>query len=253
MRSSRPAATALAGASVLLLAAPGGAAPRIAPDPNPCLDPLRSPELLCPRLSLDRPAHLRLDRRMRRGRVLLRAQNSINNVGEGPIEFRGSRTGPNTMAAVQRIYLRDGGAITVNTGARLGFKSIPGQYRYWKLRDPLRFELWSVDDRGVAHRRVRIGPKQYYCLRDLERTHPSPLSPRRAHYPACSQRKRARRVTLGTSVGWSDIYPSGYHEQWIDVTGLHGRFVYRMVADPTGVIYTSNGARVVAERRVRIP
>jgi hypothetical protein len=253
VRSSRSAATALAGAFVLMSTTPGGAAPRIAPDPNPCLDPLRAAELLCPRISLDRPAHLKLDRRTRRGRVLLRAQNSINNVGEGPIEFRGTRTGPNSMTAVQRIYLRDGGAITVNTGAHLGFKSIPGQYRYWKLRDPLRFELWSVDDQGLADRRVRVGPKQYYCLRDLERTHPGPLSPMRARYPACSQRKGAKHVTLGTSVGWSDIYPSGYHEQWIDVTGLHGRFVYRMVADPTGVIYTSDGATVVADRLVRIP
>jgi hypothetical protein len=246
-------AVALAGALILVAAAPGGAARRIAPDPNPCIDPFRSAELLCPRISLYRPAHLKFDRKTHRGRLLLRAQNSINSVGEGPIEFRGTRSGPNTMAAVQRIYRRDGGWITVETGARLGFKSIPGQYRYWKFRDPLRFELWSVDETGHAKTRVRVGPKQYYCLRDLKRTNPGPLSPPRAHYPGCNQKKSAKRVTLGTSVGWSDIYPEGYHEQWIDVTGLHGRFVYRMVADPTGVIYTSDTTPVVADRLVRIP
>jgi hypothetical protein len=247
--------TALATAAFfVLLGATGGAAPRIAPDPNPCLDPIQSAELLCPRIALSRPAHMYFDRRTRRGRLLLRAQNSINSVGDGPIEFRGRRTGPNTMSAVQRIYRRSGGAITVRTGAHLGFKSIPGQYRYWKFRDPLRFELWSVDARGRAKKRIRVGPKQYYCLRDLKRTHPGPMSPSRFHYPHCNQRRGAKRVTLGTSVGWSDIYPAGYHEQWIDVTGLHGRFIYRMVADPTGVIYTSHDdTPVFADRRVRIP
>src|SRR3954464_3137320 len=98
-------------------------APRIAPAPNPCIDPAQAEQLLCPRLSLSRPSHLKLDRVTRRGRVLLRAQNSINSVGDGPIEFRGRRTGPNTMRAVQRIYRADGGAISVDTGAHLGFKS----------------------------------------------------------------------------------------------------------------------------------
>jgi hypothetical protein len=237
----------------LTLALSPGAAPRIAPNPNPCLDPFQAGQLLCPRLSLSPPSHLKLDRKTRRGRVLLRAQNSINSVGEGPIEFRGTRTGPNTMRAVQRIYRTDGGTISVNTGAHLGFKSIPGQYRYWKFRNPLRFELWSTDAGGRAVKRLRVGPKQYYCLRDLKRTDPGPMSPRHAHYPACNQKKNAKHVTLGTSVGWSDIYPSTYHEQWIDVTGLHGRFIYRMVGDPTGVIYTTNNAPVVADRLVRIP
>jgi hypothetical protein len=253
MWTGRTESAALAGALLLLLPATGGGAGRIAPAPNPCHDPVRARDLLCPRISLSPPANLMFDRRTRRGRLLLRAQNSINSVGKGPLEFRGTRTGPNTMSAVQRIYRRKGGAITVRTGAHLGFKSIPGQYRYWKFRYPLRFELWSVDGAGRAKRRVRVGPKQYYCLRDLQRTHPRPGSPTSPHYPGCNQNKNARHVTLGTSVGWSDIYPSTYNEQWIDVTGLHGRFIYRMVADPTGVIYTSGTRPVVADRRVRIP
>jgi hypothetical protein len=253
MASARTAALTLLGAAALTVGPAGGAAPRVTPDPNPCIDPIQAAELLCPRISLDKPRDLRFDRRTRRGRVLLRARNSINSVGEGPIEFRGRRSGPNTMHAVQRIYRRDGGAITVATRARLGFQTVPGQYRYWKFLHPLRFELWSVDSRWQPVRRVRVGPKQYYCLRDLERTRPGPLSPMRRHYPGCSQRKSQRRVTLGTSVGWSDIYPSTYPEQWIDVTGLHGRFLYRMVADPTNVIFTSDDTHAVySQRRVRI-
>jgi hypothetical protein len=243
----------LAGAVAMLATTPGEAVAPIVKPPNPCLDPVQAAALLCPRISLSKPRNMYYDRRTRRGRVLLRATNSINSVGKGPIEFRGHRTGPNTMHAIQVIYKAGGGILKVDTGARLGFQSIPGQYRYWKFLHPLRFELWSVDRHWRPRKRVRVGPKQYYCLRDLRRTHPRARSPMRAHYPGCNQSLRARHVTLGTSVGWSDIYPSTYHEQWIDVTHLHGRFLYRMLADPTGVIYTSSRKPVFSQRRVRIP
>jgi hypothetical protein len=188
------------------------------------------------------------------GRLVLRATSSLNSVGEGPVELRGHRVGPNTMSATQRIYTRGGGHIKVRTGARLGFKSIPGQYRYWKLLNAARFELWSVDSRGRSVKRVRTGPKLYYCLRDLQRTHALPGSPPARHYPACSQDLRKQNLTLGTSVGWSDIYPATYHEQWIDVTGLHGRYRFVMTADPTDVIYTTNdGKPIRASRMVKLP
>src|SRR3954451_3050710 len=85
MRFPQFAAAALATSAGLALVPSGAAAPRIAPAPNPCLDPAQAAELLCPRLDLSRPSHLKLDRRTRRGRVLLRAQNSINSVCAGPI------------------------------------------------------------------------------------------------------------------------------------------------------------------------
>src|SRR4051812_24745111 len=130
MRAARATALTAASAAALTLASPGGAARRVAPDPNPCVDPVQAAQLLCPKLSLDKPRDMYFDRSARRGRVLLRARNSINSRGLGPIEFRGKRTGPNTMDAFQKIYRRDGGAITLNTGARLGFQTVPGQYRY---------------------------------------------------------------------------------------------------------------------------
>jgi hypothetical protein len=220
-------------------------------DPNPCLGPLAA-DLLCPTLTVSRPAAMYFERRTS-GRLVLRATSSLNSVGQGPIEMRGVRTGPNTMSATQRIYRRDGGHLKVRTGARLGFKSVPGQYRYWKLLHAARFELWSVDSAGRSVKRVRTGPKLYYCLRDLSRTHPRAGSPRSRHYPACSQNPNAGRLTLGTSVGWSDIYPATYNEQWIDVSGLHGRFRYVIVADPTDVIYTTDSQPSRASRLVKIP
>src|SRR3954451_16459417 len=161
-------------------------------DANPCMGPDKA-GLLCPTLTISKPSGMYYERRSS-GRLVLRATSSLNSRGTGPIELRGTRKGPNTMTAVQRIYKRGGGWVKVRTGARLGFKSIPGQYRYWKLLNAARFELWSVDRHGQPVKRVRTGPKQYYCLRDLRRTHPLPRSPRTFHYPGCSQNPNARTV-----------------------------------------------------------
>src|SRR5690349_17705066 len=90
---------ALAGLALALAPSGDGAAQRITPDPNPCTDPVQRAQLLCPRISLDKPRDMYYDRR--HGRRVLRARNSINSVGLGPIEFRGRRSGPNTMNAVQ--------------------------------------------------------------------------------------------------------------------------------------------------------
>ena len=60
-------------------------------------------------------------------------------------------------------------------------------------------------------------------------------------------------MTLGTSVGWSDVYPSTYHEQYMNVTGLRGCFAYVHVADPKNGIYESNEDNNEGETIVRLP
>src|SRR3954466_12510169 len=106
--------------------------------PNPCLDAAQARKLLCPTVTISKPYDLYFEHRSS-GHRGWRATSSLNSVGKGPGELHGTRTGPYSMSAVQRIYKRAGGWITVRTGARLGFKSIPGQYRYWKLRHAARF------------------------------------------------------------------------------------------------------------------
>src|SRR3954467_1481514 len=152
------AAIAAASASPAAGAGTGGTSTggHVKRDPNPCLTEAAK-KLLCPTLTISKPYALYFERRSSGHRVL-RATSSLNSVGKGPVELHGTRTGPYSMSAVQRIYKRDGGYITVKTGARLGFKAIPGQYRYWKLRNAARFELWSVDADGHLVKRVRTGP-----------------------------------------------------------------------------------------------
>ena len=223
-------------------------------DRNPCLDRETRSRLFCPDLQMSPPEGPLFVSRSKSGRVRLHAGNSINSLGAGPAELRGRRATRWTMNARQAIYRRGGGVRMLDTGARLGFKAIPGQYRYWKFIHAAKFELWRLDKRGRRVELARTGPKISYCLRDLQRRYPDqPNSPSAFHYPACSQDFTIRRVTLGTSVGWSDVYPSTYHEQWIYVDRLKGCFAFRHVADPKNGIYESNERNNVGERIIRLP
>jgi hypothetical protein len=241
----------IAAACAVALGSPAAAD---AAKPNPCLDPVQRAALRCPDFAMSKPFDLTLDRKALRKRVVLRAGNSINNIGTGPAELHGVRSSRYRMKARQRIYRRGGGRMGISTGAFLFFKYVSGQGRYWKWAHAAQFELWRRDSQGNHTKRVRIGRKAVYCLRDLDHTRPFlPRSPRKRRYPSCNMSGRTKRVTLGTSVGWSDVYPASYPEQWIDVTGLRGCFDYVHIADPDNHLYESNEANNSAYVTVRLP
>jgi hypothetical protein len=226
----------------------------------PCAE--RTPRLRCPDLIMSAPSHLHFDGSTIRGRVLLRATSSIDNHGRGPLELRAHRRGSGHFVVYQAIYDRRGRAHLFRTSARLDFKYVPGErygygnvgaVSYWKFRHAAAFELWSIDAHDRALRLVRRGPKLDYCLRDLVRTRPSLRSPARAVYPGCRESRRIRNDVLGTSVGWSDVYPYEYPQQWIDVTGLRGRFAYVQRADPDGLLVESSHANDVSEVYISLP
>jgi hypothetical protein len=171
------------------------------------------------------------------------------------MELHGTRNGWRKMRVRQRIYRAGGGHITVPTRATLRFTSVGAYFggSYWKVHQLARFELWSVDGRHRLLHRVRIGPKLNYCLRDLERTRPGKRSPAHRHYPGCNQDPYMHHDTLGTSVGWSDIYPADYDKQWIDVNGLHGCFAFVMTVDPESLLYESNETDNSSHRLVHLP
>jgi hypothetical protein len=221
------------------------------PTPPPCQNPRL--QLLCPDLTMSPPSDIWADTSTIPGRVLLRAQSSLNNVGLGPAQLDGVRAGRLAMHAHQVVQRRHGHPVTFATHARLFFYPVPGQGRYWKFEDAARFELWTLDRSGRLGRRVRVGPKHFYCLRDLVHTFPGPNSPAGPVYPGCNQDGTIGSDTLGTSVGWSDVYPSNYDDQWIDVTGLRGCFAYRMIADPGHHIMETNETNNAGQVIVRLP
>jgi hypothetical protein len=243
---------ALALLAALTTAAAVGASPATATTANPCEGP-EAHRLLCPNLRIGAPADLYLQRGG--GRVLLRATSNVKSRGRGPIELRGRRDGPRSMRVNERIYRAGGGHITVRTGASLRFTNVGSYFggSYWKVHELARFELWTVDARHRLVRRVRTGPKLNYCLRDLQRTRPGRRSPANWHYPGCNQNPFQDSVTLGTSVGWSDIYPADYDKQWIPVKGLRGCFAFVMRVDPRNLLYESNEDDNTSRRLVHLP
>jgi lysyl oxidase len=242
----RLSAIALAAALALLAAAPAAAAE------NPCLGP-EAAGLLCPNLRIGPPGDLYLQHSG--SRVLLRATSDVRSRGRGPMEVRGTRNGWRSMRTRQRIYRVGGGHLDLRSRASLRFTSVGAYFggSYWKVHQLARFELRRVGPRRRLGRVVRTSPKLNYCLRDLERTRPGRRSPAGRRYPGCNQNPYRDRVTLGTSVGWSDIYPADYDKQWIDVHGLRGCFAFVMTVDPQQLLFESNESDNSSRRLVRLP
>ncbi|HVD40396.1 MAG TPA: lysyl oxidase family protein [Solirubrobacterales bacterium] len=219
---------------------------------NPC-ESAEARFLLCPNLRIAPPSEIyaqKVD-----GHVLLRATSDVRSRGKGPMELHGRRDGPRSMKTTQWIYKKGGGHLTLATEAKLHFTYV-GTYfggSYWKVHQLANFELRRVGPDGEVGDVVRTSPKLNYCLRDLTHTRPGRRSPSHWVYPGCNQNPFQDRVRLGTSVGWSDIYPAAYHQQWIDVRGLRGCFAYRMIVDPRENLFESNEDDNVSQRLVRLP
>jgi hypothetical protein len=240
------------GGARLAPAAPGGAAAQPRTPSNPC-EGREARHLRCPNLRIGRPSEMYVSSNA--GGTILRATSDVKSRGLGPMELHGIRNGNRSMRVNQRIYEKGGGHITLPTRATLHFTDV-GSYwggSYWKVHQLASFELWSVGRHHKLLRLVRTGPKLNYCLRDLERTRPGRRSPSSRHYPGCNQNPYQDRVILGTSVGWSDIYPSEYDKQWIRIGGLRGCYAFVLTVDPKHHLYESNERDNSAHRLVRLP
>jgi hypothetical protein len=219
---------------------------------NPCEGP-EARSLLCPDLRIGPPSEIYAQKVG--GHVLLRATSDVRSRGRGPMELHGSRDGWHSMRVNQRIYRVGGGHLTLRTEAKLHFTDV-GTYfggSYWKVHQLANFELRRVGQDGKIGEVVRTSPKLNYCLRDLYRTRAGRHSPSSRVYPGCDQDPYRDHVKLGTSVGWSDIYPAAYSKQWIDVAGLRGCFAYRMIVDPKENLFESNESDNISQRLVRLP
>jgi len=227
------------------------AAPAAVAAENPCQGP-EAASLLCPNLTIGPPADLYIQSGRRQ---LLRATSDVRSRGRGPMELRGRRNGPRSMRTNQRIYKVGGGHIQVRSRANLRFTNVGYVFggSYWKVHQLARFELRRATPAGELGAVVRVSPKLNYCLRDLELTQPGGRAPNRRQYPGCNQNPHRRRTALGTSVGWSDIYPASYDKQWIDVTGLRGCFAFVMTVDPQQLLFESNEDDNSSRRLVRLP
>jgi hypothetical protein len=159
------------------------------------------------------------------------------------------------MRANQAIHRVGGGVRIFRTEARLHFYNVGKEYggSFWKVYNPLSMEIWAIDERRRPVRRLRRGPKVFYCFRDLERTRAMRRAPAHRVYPACNQNPSRKRVRLGTSVGWSDIYPAAYDRQWVNVSGLRGCFAFVMRVDPANLLFEEHEGNNRSTRIIRLP
>lgn len=245
----KTAASLAIAALALLLVVPGATAATVA---NPCEGP-EAGHLLCPNLRIGKASDLY--ETSHGDRTLLRATSNVKSRGKGPMELRGHRNGWHSMRVNERIHRKGGGRLVLRTGAALHFTDVGAYFggSYWKVHQLARFELRRVGPQGKAGSVIRTSPKLNYCLRDLERTRPGRRSPASPYYPGCNQDPYIDAVTLGTSVGWSDIYPADYDKQYIDVSGLRGCFLFTMTVDPKHLLFESNERDNSSRRRVRLP
>lgn len=246
----KTAASLAIAALALLLVVPGAAAAAVA---NPCEGP-EARHLLCPNLRIGKPSEI-YETTGYDGKLLLRATSDVESRGVGPMELRGRRDRRHTMRVNQRIHRKGGGLLVLRTEASLHFTDVGAYFggSYWKVHQLAGFELRRVGPKGKVGAVVRTSPKLNYCLRDLERTRPGKRSPSVRHYPGCNQGPYTDAVTLGTSVGWSDIYPADYDKQWINISGLRGCFAFTMTVDPKELLFESNERDNTSQRLVRLP
>jgi hypothetical protein len=207
----------------------------------------------CPDLIMSPPSGLFVGRSPK-GRLRLYATNHIINIGAGPLEIKGERTGAREMRARQVIHRRGLQSIVTPDAGELYFKFVDSHRgSYWKYSHAAQFELWTLDADGNRGELVRTGPKVDYCFRDLFRVRNYPRTPRSAFFPGCSQVRGLATDRLGVSPGWADVYPSNYPENWIDITGLKGCFSFVHRADPLGKIAEEHEDNNIGWRHIRLP
>jgi hypothetical protein len=218
----------------------------VPPPSGPCGDV----RLRCPDLVIAPPSELRV-LRGRNGHLRLASRNRLVNRGSGPLFLLGTRDGERTMTVAQRIYSLSGRHTDYPLAdTHFDFWAIPGQGSYWKLRDGLRFELWTAG--GPVEQFVRFGRKTRFCMRDLIQV-PGLPGPRFRKFPACNQSPAVGAVRMGISVGWEESYPPAYFEQYVDITGLRGCYSLRHVADPLQHVFESDESNNISQKRVRLP
>ncbi|HET9323658.1 MAG TPA: lysyl oxidase family protein [Gaiellaceae bacterium] len=235
-------------------AAPVGLPPlSVRPAPRPRLP---RPSELLPDLEQRPPADLsvRAERRGSRPHFLLGFDSATDNLGEGAMTLlarrRSSRA--HTMAVTQRVRLGSSGFRFLPRVGVLRYVYSP-THSHWHVMDSQRYELRRLSD----HRLLVRDRKSGFCLADHWAHAPGvqPNEPRRPVFNHYCERgnPNAMSVLQGTSVGYTDRYPSHFHGQNLDVTGIPaGNYVLVNVANPEARMRELRYENNAASLRIRL-
>lgn len=173
------------------------------------------------------------------GRVLLRFDNQVNNIGQGPLELNADQiinrpVAGQTVTVSQRVYNSDGTSALRPAGTLTFHDS--GTHHHWHFDNFALYNLRAVAPGGGVGDIVRTGTKASFCLLDsryyvfgFPGQPPLPVYGTNC-YPVS-----------GISVGYGDLYDLTTDFQWIDVTGLpSGQYYLESIADPDNRLLETN-------------
>jgi hypothetical protein len=234
--------------------APIGLSP-FAVDPAPRPTRPRPVELL-PDLEQRPPADLSLrsERRGNRPHFLLGFDSATDNLGEGPITLIAARKDgrTSTMKVSQRVRLGSGAIRTYREVGVLRYV-YSSTHSHWHVMDFQRYELRRLVDHKIVVRDRKSG----FCLADHWAHAPGhqPNEPPRPRFRDYCERgdPGALGVLQGTSVGYTDKYPSHFHGQNLDLTGVPaGHYVLVNRANPELLMRELRYENNAASLRIRV-
>jgi hypothetical protein len=180
------------------------------------------------------------------GRLLVRFDGYVTNVGQGPLEVSGNPQIPGDVK--QRARTAPGLAPSVVVGSpEVLFETADG-HDHFHLKRAMRYSLWTLDKTA----QVAPGQKVGFCLYDIEAApQPSPPQDPQVYTQDVTNfcdagNPGATSLTMGTSRGWRDVYEQFLAYQWVDVSNTPpGVYVVGSEADPDNVIWEGGGAAEV--------
>ena len=189
-----------------------------------------------------------------RRRVRLGFSSATSNDGQGPLVIAATRRPGRRAMRVRQLVRRRGAPPLVHRGAGVLRFEIASDHRHWHLEDFQRFELRRATDSKLVRRPRKAG----FCLGDRfadPRFEHLPNRPRAARWThRCGlDRRTARRMREGISVGYGDIYHPHLEGQAVDITGLPaGRYLLIHRANPRRTLLESDYANNASSLLLRI-
>ncbi len=229
--------------------------PPLAGDPQP--RPVRPRPLeLLPDLEQRPPSDLSIhtEQRGSRRHFLLGFDSATDNLGDGPITLVASRRNRSTsiMSVSQRVQLASGALRTYRKVGVLRYV-YASTHSHWHVMDFQRYELRRLVDHALVVRDRKSG----FCLADHWAHAPGyqPNEPPRPVFRSYCQRgnPNALSVLQGTSVGYTDKYPSHFHGQNLDLTGVpKGNYLLVNRANPELLMRELRYENNAASMRIRL-
>lgn len=177
------------------------------------------------------------------GRLLVRFDGFVTNIGAGPVEIRGNPQAPGDVKQYARNFT--GGPVNTVVGTPPIQYDEGDGHDHFHLVKAMRYSLWNSARTGP----VAPGQKVGFCLYDIEDA-PSPAPPQEqpqvyseAVTEFCEAGDRfSTSLRMGTSVGWRDVYDKNLAYQWVDVSDTApGTYYVASEADPDNVVWEGGG------------